>query len=334
MKITGFGDYLIHFSPIHDERFMQTDYMHMTFTGAEANVCAALAFWGKDTRFVTRLPRHLLAKRSVAFLTGCGVDTSQIAYGDERMGVYYLEKGQSLRSSVVIYDRAPSAFTESSFENYDWDAILADTDVFYLCGITPALSKNLFELCKKLLPEVRKRNIPVFYDVNYRPALGSAEQAGEILRALAPYITHLIGNEEHLKMLLNASSAYGEGEPEKRLRDLTEQVRGITRIQQIAVTVRRTVNASNTVIYASYSDGQGFALSPEYRIQVVDRVGSGDAFSAGLVYSVIHNFDVSAAVQFAAASNAIKHTINDDINFASVEEIEALIHQHGFDVRR
>jgi len=334
MKITGFGDYLIHFSPIHDERFMQTDYMHMTFTGAEANVCAALAFWGENTRFVTKLPKHLLSKRSVAFLTGCGVDTSYIAYGEGRMGVYYLEKGQSLRSSVVIYDRVPSAFTESRFEDYDWNRILADTSAFYLCGITPALSDNLFQICRKVLPEARKQNIPVFFDLNYRPALGSTECVGEIFRALAPYITHLIGNEEHLKMILGISSCYGETEATQRLADLTDQAHALTGIPQIAVTVRRTIDASNTIIYASYSDEKEFAISPEYLIQVVDRVGSGDAFSAGLVYGVMHGLSVADTVRFAAASNAMKHTIHDDINFASVEEINALLHRQGYDVRR
>ena len=334
MKLTGFGDYLIHFSPIGDERFMQTDYMHMSFTGAEANVCAALAFWGEDTRFVTRLPRHLLSKRSVAFLTGCGVDMGHVAYGEGRMGVYYLEKGQSLRSSVVIYDRSPSAFTESRWEDYDWDRILGDTDLFYLCGITPALSESLFETCRKVLASARSRNIPVFYDVNYRPALGTPEDAGRILTALSPFITHLIGNEEHLKQLLQRSSDYPEEQPAERLRDLTEQVRSLTGIPNIAVTVRRTITASETIIYASYSDGQAFALSPMHHIQVVDRVGSGDAFSAGLIYSILHGYDPVRAVCFAAASNAMKHTIADDINFASPEEIEALMEQRGYDVRR
>lgn len=334
MKITGFGDYLIHFSPINEERFMQTDFMHMTFTGAEANVCAALAYWSEDVRFVTRLPRHLLSKRGVAFLTGCGVDMRHVSYGEGRMGVYYLEKGQSLRSSVVIYDRSPSAFTESAYEDYDWDRILEDTDVLYLCGITPALSDSLLKTCQRVLQEAILRHIPVFYDVNYRPALGQPADAANILRALSPYITHLIGNEEHLKMLLGVSSSYGEEEAQARLRDLTDQVRILTQIDHIAITVRRTIDASNTVIYASYFDGQAFSLSPEYRIQVVDRVGSGDAFSAGLVYGVVHGYSAEETVHFAAAANAMKHTIHDDINFASVEEIEALVQRKGFDVKR
>ena len=334
MRITGFGDYLIHFSPIQDERFMQADYMHMTFTGAEANVLAALAFWGEDTAFVTKLPRHLLAKKGAAFLTGCGVDMDGVAYGEGRMGTYYLEKGRSLRPSVVIYDRIPSAFTESRWEDYDWDTILSGTDLFYLCGITPALSDSLLEICSKVLPEARKRNIPVFFDVNYRPALGSAEQAGKVLRSLAPYITHLIGNEEHLKQLLGVHSDYAEDQPSQRLLDLTRQVHAVTRIPNIAITVRRTITASHTKIFASWFTEDEFALSPEYDIQIVDRVGSGDAFSAGLIYAVVHGYSAEQAVRFAAASNALKHTIQDDINFASVEEIESIMRQHGFDVRR
>ena len=325
MKITGFGDYLIHFSPQNEERFMQAETMRMSFTGAEANVCAALAFWGEDTRFITKLPTHLLAQKGVGFLRGLNIDTKYIAHGEGRMGAYYLEKGSSLRSSVVIYDRAPSAFTESNYDDYEWDKVFEDTDIIYLTGITPSLTDNLFECCKKMLKEAHDRGIKVFFDINYRPTLCSTEKANEIFTSLAPYITHLIGNEEHLKMILGVASSYCEDEPEDRLKDITAQVRNITNIPNIAVTVRRTPSASNAIVFASYSNGTDFALSPRYSIQVVDRVGSGDAFSAGLVYSVIHGSSVKDTVNFAIASNAMKHTILSDINFASVKEITSVM---------
>ena len=332
MKITGFGDFLMHFSPIEKMRFHQAELMHLSFTGAEANVCMALGFWGEETEFVTRLPEHSLSKKGVSFLKSNGVGVQHIVYGTGRMGVYFLESGHSLRSSQVIYDRGGTLFANSSIQDYDWDHILFDTQIFYLSGITPSLSDNLLECCKEVLAECRKRNIPVFYDVNLRPALCDIEKSREIFAALCPYITYLIGNEEHLKQLLEIHIS--EQEDPSRLLDLTKRIQNDTKINNIAITVRRTPSANKAIIYASYYDGTEFAVSERTHIDVVDRVGSGDAFSAGVVYSFLHNFSAGKTVAFATASSAIKHTINSDINFATVQEIESLIDRKFCDVRR
>lgn len=334
MKIVGFGDYLIHFSPIMDERFMQASLMQMTFTGAEANVCMALGLWGKDTRFVTKLPTHPLAQKGEMFLRGLSVDTSCIAHGEGRMGTYYLEKGQGVRASVVIYDRAPSAFTESVPSDYDWDKIFADADTLYLSGITPALSKTLYDCTKAALEEAKKRGMKVFFDVNYRPKLGDTKKAGETLMDLAPYITHLISNEEHLKMLLDIDTEYGEDDRKSRLCDLAGKASEKTGIKNIAITVRRTPSASKAVVYAAYTDGKDFELSPEYALDVVDRVGSGDAFSAGLIYAQTSGWSVKDSVAFASASSAMKHMIVSDVNFASVDEIKTVMQGNRYDVKR
>lgn len=334
MKITGFGDYLIHFSPPGDERFLQTDSMRMSFTGAEMNVCAALSMWGEEASFVTRLPENPLAKRSMMFLASLGIDTRFIARGGKRMGLYFLEKGASVRSSQVIYDRMDSGFTQAEADDFDIDGILENTDMLYLTGITPALSASLFDCCMTLCRQAHERGIGVAFDINYRPALSSPQEAGEVLKALAPYITCLIGNEEHLKMLLGISTDFGEDEREKRLKDIVNQTRAVLGIEKIAVTVRRTPSASDAIVYAAYSDGKDFCVSDEHHIHVVDRVGSGDAFSAGLLYALAHDYEPQRAIGFAAASNAIKHTILSDINFASVDEVERVRAQAGFDVKR
>ncbi|MBQ8509893.1 MAG: sugar kinase [Clostridia bacterium] len=334
MKVTGFGDYLIHFSPMWGERFMQADWMHMNFTGAEANVCAALAFWGEKTGFVTRLPEHMLARRAVTALRGLGVDMSRTVFGGERMGVYFLEKGASVRASKVIYDRNHSSFTEACYEHFDWDAILGETDILYLTGITPSLSDGLAVCCKKLAAEAARRSVQVVYDVNYRPALSTPEKAASILLELAPYITCLIGNEEHFRLLLGIGSDLDDDHRQERLRETTKQLHARLGIGQIAVTVRRTPSASDAVVYASFSDGGDFAVSPEYRLHVADRVGSGDAFSAGLIYGLIHGYDAAEAVGFAAASNAVKHTILDDFNLSDVGEIRDVMNRSFQDVRR
>ena len=334
MKVLGFGDFLIHFSPIMDERFMQSRLMQMSFTGAEANVCAALGLWGENTEFVTRLPEHLLAQNGISFLKSLSVGTEHIVTGEGRMGTYYLEKGRGVRPSMVIYDRVPSAFTESSYEDYPWKEILQSADILYLTGITPALSDSLLDCTLRMCKEAADRGIRIFFDVNHRPKLQDETKARCIFAKLKPYITDLIGNEEHLKMLLGIRSSYGEDAYEERLVDVAKQAAKQTGISNVAVTMRRTPSASRAVFCAAYVRGGESAVSPRYDLQVVDRVGSGDAFSAGIVYSMIHNKSVEDAVCFASAACAMKHEIVSDINYSSVAEIEALKNAQGYDVRR
>ncbi len=334
MKIVGFGDFLIHLSPEGNERFFQANTLKVSYTGAEANVCAALGYWGADVGFVTRVPDHALANRGISNLRALGVDTSGCAIGKERLGVFYLENGTSLRPSSVIYDRFNSSITEAEYEHFDWDKILDDADMLYITGITPVLSEKLYNICKKLLPEAKRRGVKVGYDVNFRPTLSTPARAGEILREFAPYITTLIGNEEHLKMLLGISSDFGEDETEARLTDIVEKTRAILGVETIAVTVRRTLSASDAIVFAALSANGDFAVSSRHRIHIVDRVGSGDAFSAGLLYSLSMGESVKDAVNFAAASNALKHTILNDINYATVDEIKRLATDSSMDVKR
>lgn len=334
MKVVGFGDYLIHFSPIMDERFRQAKMMQMSFTGAEANVCSALGLWGEQAKFVTCLPEHELAQSGIAFLKSLSVDTEHMVTGPGRMGAYYLEKGSGVRPSVVIYDRVPSAFTESCFEDYLWDTILQDGDILYLTGITPALSDSLLDCAERVCRMAAQRGMRVFFDVNHRPKLQNEEKARAIFGKLQPHITDLIANEEHLKMLLEIGSDYGEELWRERLTDMAVKAAEKTGIANVAVTMRRTPSASRAIFAAAYGRGGEVAVSPKYDIPVVDRVGSGDAFSAGLVYSVIHKKTIRDTVCFAAAACAMKHEIISDIDYATVAEIESLKDDMGFDVRR
>ena len=334
MKVVGFGDFMIHFSPIMEERFRQARMMQMSFTGAEANVCAALGLWGEKTSFITCLPEHELAQSGIAFLQSLSVDTGNIITGSGRMGTYYLEKGSGVRPSVVIYDRVPSAFTESSFGDYPWDAILQNADILYMTGITPALSDSLLDCTERVCRMAAQRGMRVFFDVNHRPKLQSVEKGRAIFGKLRPYITDLIGNEEHLKMLLEIGSDYGENQWQDRIADIAAKAAEKTGISNVAVTMRRTPSASRAIFAAAYARGGEIAVSPLYDLQVVDRVGSGDAFSAGLVYSVIHGKTSRDTVCFAAAACAMKHEIVSDIDYATVAEINALKENMGFDVRR
>jgi len=332
MKIVGFGDFLIHFSPIDNQRFVQADLMQMSFTGAEANVCAALSFWGEDVQFVTKVPDHALAKKGLMFLNSLGVKTEYIPIDNGRMGIYFLENGYSIRPSSVIYDRQNTLFSECKYQDYRWDEILKDTRALYISGITPSLSENLLQCSKRVLQEAKSRGISVFYDVNLRPSICSIERSRMIFAELCPYITHLIGNEEHLKQSLEIK--YPSTENTSRLFEFTKTVQEKTNINNIAVTVRRTPSANKAIVYASYYNGTDFAISKEQRLDVVDRVGSGDAFSAGFVYSVLHDFSVKNTIEFSIISSALKHTINNDINFSTLREIKSIIQSQGCDVIR
>ena len=174
----------------------------------------------------------------------------------------------------------------------------------------------------------------MYYDVNYRAKLLSIEKASHIFNALSPYITDLIGNEEHLKSILNIETSLGDDQIEERLTYITNKVFEMTGITNIAVTVRRTLSADHTKFYASYFDGSSFAVSPVYDLYPLDRVGSGDAFSSGLVYSDLNNYSVYDSVRFAAASCAMKHEISNDVNFASVKEIRSVMENKSLDVAR
>ena len=332
MKIVGFGDYLIHFSPPENDRFLQGDTMRISFTGAEANVCAALSFWGEKVDFITRLPRHMLSRKGLMFMNSFRVSTDYVAYGEGRMGTYFLEKGHSVRPSSVIYDRLGTVFTASRYEDFAWEEILEDADALYLSGITPSLSEELFQCCRRLLAECKHRGIAVFYDVNLRPAICDITRSREIFFALAPAITHVISNEEHMKQLLGMDGESGEN-PD-RLPVFAELVREKTGIANVAITVRRTINAHQTRIYGAYSTPELFAASRQWELDVVDRVGSGDAFSAGIIYGISRGWNAQETVEFAAASSAVKHTINNDINFAEAEEIKSIASRKTADVRR
>ena len=334
MKILGFGDFLIHFSPMGDARFDQADLMQISFTGAEANVCAALGLWGIPTAFVTRLPDHALARRGLRFLKGFDVDVAHVPFSHGRMGAYYLENGRSLRPSSVIYDRDGSAFTTSRYEDYDWNAILDRTDVVYLSGITPFLSETLAASCLSLLKEAKARGKRIFLDLNYRPTLGSAESFSSVIKPLLPYVFCLIGNEEHIKLTLGVSSHHGEEEARLRLRDIAEKASAATGIRRIAVTLRRTLSADEMRIGSAYLCENEFLFEELRRVPVVDRVGSGDAFSAGMLYGFAKGLSPKDTLSFAAASCALKHTVMSDVNFSTVDEILALTRKECKDVRR
>ena len=334
IKAAALGEIMLRLSPPGAGRFLQADSYDVNFGGAEANVMLALASWGIPSAFVTRLPAHDVGQSAMNFLRRYGVDTSFISRGGDRVGIYYLENAASLRASRVIYDRAGSAFALSSPADYDWDAVFDAMDAsaayFHFSGITPALSERTAEMTLCAVREAKKRGIRVSCDVNYRAKLWSEEKAGETMSALLPYCDLVIANEEQVKNLFGVSA--GESENDAIDLSLTEKTARLFMakysIKNAALTVRRTVNASEnlfTAVAVSEKDSSyESARAPVYDIPITDRVGSGDAFAAGLIYSLINGRSMSDAVSFAAAACALKHSVPGDAAVISADEVESM----------
>lgn len=332
MKIVSFGELIMRFSPAGNRRFFQADSMELCYGGAEANVSAALSLWGETVQYVTALPRHALAQSALMYLHKFGIQTDFVSYGEGRMGLYFLEKGHSVRPSAVIYDRSASVFSQSRAEDYDWDDVLSGADAFLFSGITPSLSESLIRACLIAAMKARAQGIPVFFDVNFRPALCDIASFRAFFLRLLPFLTHLIGNEEHLKELLELS-APATDDP-ARLPPLLAAISEKTGLSHVAVTVRRTRSAHQTKIGAAcLADGK-VAIGREWELDVVDRVGGGDGFTAGYLYATLHGFSLADTVDFALASGALKHTIENDANLATLDEVKSAMHRRGADVKR
>ena len=328
-KIVGFGDFLLSLSAGGYRRFIQADSFDAFYTGAEANVCASLAKFGMDTEFVTRLPENDIADAGIANLRKYNVGTSHIARGGDRMGVIYMERGAAQRPSKVIYDRRPSGFCDADGGTFDWEDILKDADWLHFTGITPALSDTLPEACLAACKAAKAKNITISCDLNYRKNLWTTQQAGAVMRQLLPYVDVLIANEEDVEKVLGIRAGDSDVISGKLNYDSYAEVAarlsaefGLT---YVATTLRKSISASDNEWRAMlYHNGETL-LSKQYMIHIVNRVGGGDSFSAGLIYGLINGMSDRDALEYATAASCLKHSIEDDFNLVSVQEVLALM---------
>ena len=329
----GLGDMLISFSPPGYRRFLQADTMDVSYTGAEANVCFSLAMLGAKTRFVTRLPDNDIARCAVNKMKGFGIDTSAIAYGGDRMGVIYTEKGAAQRPSKVIYDRGGTSFARIKETDLDWDAVFADAAWFHFTGITAALSGNTRRLCLRACREAKARNITVSCDLNYRKKLWSEQTARQVMSQLMQYVDVVIGNEEDAERVLGIKAANSDVISGKLSNSDYEHTAGEIMdqfgVKKVAFTMRRSLSASDNEWSAVFFDQGKVCYSRIYTIHIVNRVGGGDAFSAGLIYSLMNGFEQQKAVEFAAAASCLKHSIELDVNLSTVNEVMTLVNGDG-----
>lgn len=326
--VVTFGELMLRLSAPPGRRLNQAAALDATFGGAEANVAAALANWGFRARMVTALPEHAVGQAAIAALRTPGVDTRYILRQGDRVGLYYLEHGASQRPSQVIYDRAGSSIASIQPGQIDWSAVFQGADWFHWSGITPALGPSVAEVLREALDAAKRAGVKISADLNYRAKLWSKQQAREVLTPLMQHVDLVIGNEEDAANVFgiepsDADVAAGRVTPEA-YRSVAQQLVVQLSVKMSAVTLRESLSASDNGWSACLFDGKDFHVSRRYTIHVVDRVGAGDAFAAGLIYGLLTEKPPRDALEFAVAASCWKHTILGDFNVATIAEVESL----------
>jgi 2-dehydro-3-deoxygluconokinase len=327
-KVVTFGELMLRLSPPAGVRLEQAGSFDAHFGGAEANVAVSLAHFGLQACFVSAFPDNDIGNNAMGVLKKYGVDMRFIIRKGKRMGIYYLEHGHGTRPSKVIYDRAYSAVSELRPDDVDWERILEGASWFHWTGITPALSDSLQETLRNGLEVARKNGITVSADLNFRKKLWSEEKAGEVMSGLMPYVDILIGNEEDPTRVFGIQVRGTDVESGKLsmegYKELTKALVDCFGFKKVAITLRESLSASENYWSACLHDGREFIQGPQHRVWVMDRVGTGDAFAAGLIFSLLSGKKDSEALAFGVAAACLKHSIWGDFNVVGVEEVERL----------
>ena len=311
-------------------RLIQANELEVSYAGGEANVAVSLARFGVDASFVTKLPQGDLGECVISELRRFGVDTRSIVRGGDRLGIYFIERGASQRASKVIYDRAGSSIAMAKPEDFDWDAIFEGADWFHFTGITPALGPDSPEVCLAAVKAAKARGITVSCDLNYRKKLWSKERAREVMSELMPYVDVVIANEADADDVFGIRAEGADVENGKISRDgyigVAKRICERFGSKKVAITLRESISASRNNWSGMLYDAQSAqaCFSPEYEIQIVDRVGGGDSFGGGLIYALMNGYADQDAVNFAVAASCLKHSIEHDFNLVTLEEVKAL----------
>lgn len=333
-KVVGFGELMVRLMPPGYLKILQADSFEVNYTGAEANVLVSLSQFGLETDFVTLLPNTEIGDAAIGKLRSFGVGVGNVHRGGERIGLYYLERGASQRPSKVVYDRKYSAISAAQENNFDWESIFKDADWFHFSGITAALSEKMPGLCREACQAAKAHNVPISCDLNYRKNLWSSDQAIAVMSKLVPYIDVLIGNEEDAEQCLgiapeNTDIINGKLNHEAYAMLASRIADKYPNISKIAFTLRTSISASDNKWSAMlYQNGKAY-YSLEYVIHLIDRVGGGDSFSAGLIYALLKDYSPGDAIDFAAAASCLKQTIERDFNLSSVDDVHKLMQGDG-----
>jgi 2-dehydro-3-deoxygluconokinase len=327
-KLVTFGEIMLRLAPEGYYRFVQANSFGALYGGGEANVAISAANFGLDSVFVTKLPKHEIGQAAVNSLRQYGVDTSKIVRGGSRVGIYFLEKGASQRPSKVIYDRAGSSIATAEASDFDWNRILEGASWFHFTGITPALGDNVADITLAALKTAKEKGLSVSCDLNYRKNLWSREKAGEVMGKLVKFVDVCIANEEDASDVfgikaggtdVNTGKISHEG-----YREVAKALAERFGFKKVAITLRESISANDNNWAAMYYDGGQYYFSKKYPVHIVDRVGGGDSFGAGLIYGSLKGLGPQETLEFAVAASCLKHSIEGDFNLVGVEEAQKL----------
>ena len=313
---------MLRLSPEYGSRLFQNDTLKTCFGGSEANVAVFCAQTGITSKYVTKLPDSPLGHAAKAELIKYGVDTSDILTGGDRLGTYYYEKGAGQRPAVCIYDRKYSSFSQSKREEYGWEKILGGAKAFHFSGITPVLSAELADACLDGCKAAKKLGLTVFCDLNYRSKLCGREEMKAVMERYLPYIDVFISSVYQANDVFELGS-YVEA-AEKSCIDAASALVKKYGLKTVTLTVRKTYSADKNGFYGMIYDNKEAYFSKKYESNVVDRVGSGDAFDGALIRSFLLGFDMKTAVEHASVAAVLKHSVNGDFCRVTVAELEAL----------
>ncbi|HHT91696.1 MAG: PfkB family carbohydrate kinase [Limnochordia bacterium] len=328
-KVVTLGEIMLRLSTPNYQRFVQAESFDVVYGGGEANVAVSLANYGLDSYYVTKLPTNPLGQSALNYLRRFGVKTDHIVRGEGRLGIYFLETGAAMRPSKVVYDRADSTIANAKASDFDFEKIFTGADWFHFTGITPALNRNAAQLTEEALKTAKSLGVTVSVDLNYRKNLWTPEEAQKTMTHLMQYVDVCIGNEEDAEKTLGfkpGKTDVAAGSLELAgYRDIFVQMREKFGFKLIATSLRESYSASDNGWSALIYDGQEFYHSKKYDVRIVDRVGGGDSFSAGLIYGLLEGMSPQDALEFSVAASALKHTIHGDFNHVSVDEVLQLV---------
>lgn len=328
-KIVTLGEIMLRLSTPGHERFIQSDTFDINYGGGEANVALSLSNYGNNAFFVTKLPKNEIGQAAINSLRRYGVNTDYIARGGERIGIYYLESGASMRPSKVVYDRKYSSISEAEISDFDFDKIFKDADWFHFTGITPALGKKASIITEAALKSAKKHKVTVSCDLNYRKKLWLIEEARKTMTKFMKYVDVIIGNEEDCDKCLGFKPKNTNVEKgtinidgyKSMFKDMYKKFK----VKYIATSLRESFSASDNGWSGLIYDGKNFYHSKRYEIRIVDRVGGGDSFSSGLIHGLLSTKKAKDAIEFAVAAGALKQTIPGDYNMVTEEEVLNLV---------
>ena len=328
-NVATFGEIMLRLSPPGKELLFQSPRLEAVFGGGEANVAVSLAVLGHRSRWISVIPANPVGEAALRELRRYGVDTGFVVRGGRRLGLYFAETGANARPSQVIYDRDGSGIAEARPGDIDWKAALAGMDAFHVTGITPALSASAADLALEAVRAARAAKLSVSVDLNYRSKLWTyGRPASEVMRELVKHADLLVGNEEDCPKALGIGAAASGGRLEPKLyEELTAAVMSeFPNLGRVAVTLRESHSADWNGWSAVLRSRSGFLAGPAHDIRsVVDRIGTGDAFAAGLIHGLAVFKTDAEALAFAVAASALKHSIAGDFNLAGEKDILALV---------